>query len=294
MNEKIVPIEHEKLGKLNGRDCIYIDRVSQDDMDNLIFKGEISGHLAEKIKADRFIPYKLTFHRVISYFVCELDTYENIDNSAHLDYSCFNIVENSRWLDGLPVRKDFDKSIYKHYQVFTYDFVYNIVAVDFDIAVNGLWNIRPAQMADLKTIAGIVQKTINEVYPKYYPQGAVEFFLEYHKEENICQDIADGEVYLLEDDNNIFGTVTINDNEINRLYILPEYQGKGYGGFLLEYAEKIIFEDNNEIVLYSSFPAKVMYLKKGYKECGYEVFDTKNGDFLCCDIMKKKIQEGFF
>lgn len=289
MNEKIVPIEHDKLGKLNGRDCIYIDNVSQDDMDNLIFKGEINGHLAEKIKADRFIPYKLTFYRVISYFVCELDTYENINDSAHLDYSCFNVVENSQWLESIPIRRDFDRSVYKHYQVFTYDFVYNIIAVDFDFSVSGLWNIRKALQEDLQVITDIVHKTINEIYPKYYPQGAVEFFLECHNENAIQADIADGEVYLLEDDNNIVGTVTVNDNEINRLYVLPEYQGKGYGGFLLEYAEKIIFENNDEIILYSSFPAKAMYLKKGYKEYRYEIFDTKNGDFLCCDIMKKKI-----
>ncbi|MDE5583258.1 MAG: hypothetical protein K2J08_06115 [Ruminococcus sp.] len=135
MNEKIVSVKTAKLGGLNGRDCIYIDTVTQDDMDNLVFQGEINGFLAEKIKTDRFIPYKLTFKRVIAYFSCELDTYENIDNSAHLDYSCFNIVKNSKWLESLPVRKDFDKSIYKHYQVFTYDFVYNIIAVDFDFKI---------------------------------------------------------------------------------------------------------------------------------------------------------------
>ena len=135
MSEKIVSVKTAKLGGLNGRDCIYIDTVTQDDMDNLVFKGEINCFLAEKIKTDRFIPYKLTFKRVIAYFSCELDTYENIDNSAHLDYSCFNIVENSKWLANFPVRKDFDKSIYKHYQVFTYDFVYNIIAVDFDFKI---------------------------------------------------------------------------------------------------------------------------------------------------------------
>lgn len=62
-------------------------------------------------------------------------------------------------------------------------------------------------------------------------------------------------------------------------------------GFL---AEKIVFKDNDEIILYSSLPAKSMYLKRGYREYRYEIFDTDNGDFLCCDIMKKKIQEGFF
>ena len=134
-NENIVSVKTAKLGRLNGRDCIYIDMVTQDDMDNLIFKGEINGWLAEKIRKDIFIPYTLTFKRIIAYFSCKLDTYENIDNSAHLDYSCFNIVNGSKWLESLPVRSDFDKSIYKHYQVFTYDFVYNIIAVDFDFKI---------------------------------------------------------------------------------------------------------------------------------------------------------------
>ena len=289
MDEKITSVKTEKLGGLHGRDCIYIDTVTQDDINNLIFKGEINGQLAEKIKTDRFLPYRLTFHRVLAYFVCELDTYENIDNTAHLDYSCFNIVENSKWLENLPIRKDFDKSIYKHYQVFTYDFVYNIIAVDFDFSVKGLWNIRNARNEDLQIIMDIVQRTTKEIYPKYYPQGAVEFFLDYHNENAVSQDIADNNVYIIEDDNKVTGTVTVNDNEINRLYVLPEYQGKGYGGFLLGYAEKIVFKNYDEIILYSSLPAKSMYLKRGYKEYRYEVFDTKNGDFLCCDIMKKKL-----
>ena len=289
MEEKIISVKTEKLGKLHGRDCIYIDTVTQDDMDNLIFGGEINGRLTEKLKTDDFITYRLTFHRVLTYFVCELDTYENIDNSAHLDYSCFNIVDDSKWLENFPVRSDFDKSLYRHYQVFTYDFVYNIIAVDFNFSVRNLYNIRKAEQEDLQVITDIVHRTIKNIYPKYYPQGAVEFFLEYHNENAVSQDIADNNVYIIEDNNEIIGTVTINDNEINRLYVLPEYQGKGYGGFLLEYAEKIVLKNYEEIILYSSFPAKAMYLKRGYKEYRYEVLDTKNGDFLCCDIMKKKL-----
>lgn len=131
--EKVVGVEVPAFGILNGRDCIYIDTVTQDDYDNLIFKGEINGYLADKIKDEKWIPYTLIFHRVIAYFSCELDTYENIDSYGHLDYTDFNIVENSQWLANFPIREDFDKSIYKHYQLFTYDYVYNIIAVSFDI-----------------------------------------------------------------------------------------------------------------------------------------------------------------
>jgi hypothetical protein len=136
--EKVVGIDVPLLGILNGRDCIYIDNVIQDNYDNLEFKGEINGYLADKIKEKKWIPYSLVFHKVIAYFSCELDTYENIDAYGYLDYTDFNVVENSQWLTNFPIRKDFDKSLYKHYQLFTYNIVYNIIAVsfDFDIDVN--------------------------------------------------------------------------------------------------------------------------------------------------------------
>ena len=33
------------LGVLKGRDCIYLDQVKQDDLNNLTFIGDINGHL---------------------------------------------------------------------------------------------------------------------------------------------------------------------------------------------------------------------------------------------------------
>ena len=132
--EKVVGVEDPVLGILNGRDCIYIDTVVQDNYDNLEFKGEINGYLASKIKERKWIPYTLTFHRVIACFSCELDSYENMDTYGHLDYTDFNIVENSQWLEKFPLRSDFYKSDYKHYQLFTYDIVYNIIAVSFDLS----------------------------------------------------------------------------------------------------------------------------------------------------------------
>ncbi|WP_295092831.1 hypothetical protein [Ruminococcus sp.] len=131
--EKIVGVKVPELGILNGRDCIFIDSVTHNDSGNLEFKGDINGSLAEINKNNNLIPYILTFHRVIACFSCELDTYENIGMYYHSDYTDFNIVENSKWLSTILIREDFDKSIYKHYQLFTYDYVYNIIAESFDI-----------------------------------------------------------------------------------------------------------------------------------------------------------------
>ncbi len=149
-------------------------------------------------------------------------------------------------------------------------------------------SIRQAFSSDLETVKSISQGTISEIYPHYYPPGAVDFFLKHHNKTNILHDIWKGRVFLcLDAKENTVGTVTIKDNEICRLFVLPQYQGNGYGKEMLDHAEKIISEEYAEIVLDASFPAKGLYLRRGYKESGFHAIATENGDFLCYDVMKK-------
>ena len=132
--ENIVGVEVPGLGILSGRDCIHIDRVVQDSSDGLEFKGEINGYLTEKIKEEKWIPFTLTFHRVIAFSSCELDTYLNMDTYGNAINSDLNTVENSKCLERLPIRADYDRLELKHYLLFTYDNVYNIIAASFDIS----------------------------------------------------------------------------------------------------------------------------------------------------------------
>lgn len=101
----------------------------------MIFTGEINGNLISKRRVEEeWVPYKLKFKRVLAYFSCKMDTYELLAGTDHLDSSDFDVIEESSWLKSLPVRSDFDKNIYKHYHLFTYDVVYNIIAVSYDLA----------------------------------------------------------------------------------------------------------------------------------------------------------------
>ncbi len=150
--------------------------------------------------------------------------------------------------------------------------------------------ITKATPSDLETVKIITVKTINAVYPHYYPSGAVDFFLSHHNDRNILTDIEKENVYILNDaDNMAVGTVTVKDNEICRLFVLPEYQGKGYGRELLNFAEKKISEKYSSIVLDASLPAKAIYLKKGYIPTNNHTIRTENGDYLCYDVMEKKL-----
>ena len=121
-------------------------------------------------------------------------------------------------------------------------------------------SIRQAQPSDFAVVKEITHTTIQTIYPHYYPTGAVAFFLHHHNDKNIADDIANGIVFLCSDKNNkIVGTVTIRENEIARLFVLPDYQGKGYGKELLEFAEAEIAKHYNEIIIDASLSAKAVY-----------------------------------
>ena len=149
-----------------------------------------------------------------------------------------------------------------------------------------------AKEKDFDIVRGITRTTINEIYPKYYPRGAVEFFLAHHSDERIAKDISDGRVFLCIDSaGNAVGTVTISGNDIGRLFVLPCFQGHGYGRELIDFAENEIAKHYSEIVLDASLPAKAIYLKRGYTAAEYHIVVTENGDRLCYDEMKKTIAD---
>ncbi|MDO4944532.1 MAG: GNAT family N-acetyltransferase [Ruminococcus sp.] len=150
-------------------------------------------------------------------------------------------------------------------------------------------SIKTAKTADFDTVKEITVKTIAAIYPHYYPKGAVEFFLEHHNDENITYDIHSNKVFLcFDNEHNPVGTATIKDNEICRLFVLPKYQGNGYGRELLEFCEKAIFEKYDEILPDAPLPAKRIYLKRGYTSTETNLIKVNYDDFLYYDVMSKK------
>ena len=62
---------------------------------------------------------------------------------------------------------------------------------------NKNFEITKASVSDMAAVTNITQTTIRAVYPKYYPQGAVDFFSAHHSDDKISADILSGSVYLL-------------------------------------------------------------------------------------------------
>lgn len=134
--ENYIDINDKTLGILNGRDCIYIDKVTFADDSSLEFDGELNGSLCSGVREEKWIPYTLTFRSVIAHFVCELDTYEGFGNIECYRHSDFTEIESSALMSKIPIRKDYNKSEYKHFRVFTYDYVFDIIAEDFELSAD--------------------------------------------------------------------------------------------------------------------------------------------------------------
>ena len=145
-------------------------------------------------------------------------------------------------------------------------------------------NIAQAQFKDIDHVLEITQNTIQEIYPHYYPLGAVDFFRNHHCRKNIEEDIRRNCVWIVYDSTAV-GTVSVKENEISRLFVLPAHQGKGYGCKLMNFAETIVFQNYRKIVLNASFPAQKLYHKRGYRVEDFCTILCGNGDYLCYNYM---------
>ena len=137
----------------------------------------------------------------------------------------------------------------------------------------------------------VIHKTIEEIYPKYYPQSAVDFFHSHHSKETMKKQMPNEFTLVLLEDNKLFGTGTLFENEIKRFFILPEYQNKGYGKILLKELEKEINKKYDKIILDSSLGAVEFYQKNNYMYKDYKTINLSDGNYLCYLEMVKNINE---
>lgn len=148
---------------------------------------------------------------------------------------------------------------------------------------------RKARVEDCQLVTDIVQNTKAEIYPYYYPKEVVDFFANLHCYEHVSDDIGCGTVYVLEENGTIVGTGSYKNNHITRVYVLPIYQGKGYGKYIVEQLE-LLMCGYEEIYLDASLPACQFYEHLGYKTHHHDSLKCENGVVLVYDVMTKKIK----
>lgn len=135
----------------------------------------------------------------------------------------------------------------------------------------------------------IVQSTKSIIYPHYYTQAVVDFFGRLHSIENIKKDIECGKIDVLISDGIMVGTGSRDENHITRVYVLPEYEGKGYGTVIMDHLEDEIFKEYDYCELDASLPATIFYEHHGYRTVEHKKHDIGDGEVMIYEIMRKEL-----
>lgn len=147
---------------------------------------------------------------------------------------------------------------------------------------------RKATLDEAERVCYIVQHTKAEIYPAYYTKAVVDFFDRLHSIDNIVKDIEAGRISVLVKDGEIIGTGSHTDNHITRVYVLPKYQGQGYGSRIMNELEKEIFSQYDYCELDASLPACIFYENRGYKTVKHIKYNLGSGAFMVYEIMEKR------
>lgn len=124
------PVIIKELGKVWGRDSIYLDKIEFNGTHSVKLTGDFNGSLCENVKDSGWISYELTFSGLLEFRIVELDFFSSSDYT-----SSFEKVKNSDRIN------EFSKSLehfklkesHEHFIFHTYDDVIEVIASKFDI-----------------------------------------------------------------------------------------------------------------------------------------------------------------
>lgn len=118
----------------------------------------------------------------------------------------------------------------------------------------------------LTEVVNVIHATIKTCYPEIYAPEVVDFFLDYHSEQNIVKKSSKGEVYTFYLTGELIGTGYLVEDEIGGLYILPNFQNKGYGSEAMNFLLNCARQKGLKNIWIDATPASnPLYLHLGFK-----------------------------
>jgi len=104
------------------------------------------------------------------------------------------------------------------------------------------------------------------------------------------QDIPKGFTFMLESENEILASGSIVENEIKRVFVLPEYQGMGFGKKIMRKIEETALNNGiQKVKLCASLPSKDFYLSLDYNIVQFTYLKVRNNEKLEYYDMEKEL-----
>lgn len=141
--------------------------------------------------------------------------------------------------------------------------------------------IRQFRVSETSVVRELIHQTIEAAYAPVYPPRAVQFFKDFHSEEKIIERNKDGEILVVQKDENLIGTGSLVGADIVGVFIQPEFQHQGVGKTLMQELEKkAVVNGLTEVMLSVSLPSRRFYESLGYKIVEDRSVDVGEGQRL--------------
>jgi GNAT superfamily N-acetyltransferase len=119
---------------------------------------------------------------------------------------------------------------------------------------------------DIAATKELIHTTIQTCYPAIYAPDVVDYFLNYHSEEDILRSDSEGHLLVLLYDGIIRATGFLAGHELGGVYVHPQYQRRGFGTAIVERLLELAIDEQLYKVRLDATPlAKPLYDKLGFR-----------------------------
>ncbi len=160
--------------------------------------------------------------------------------------------------------------------------------------------IVPALSDDIPAIQQIVQITWPDTYLKIIGQQQLDYMLQlFYSTEALMKQMEEGHLFLVaKQGHKILAFAAYNQEDektwkLQKLYALPDTQGRGIGSMLIDYIINDLKHRNTtrlKLNVNRHNSAKIFYEKLGFKVVLEEDIDIGNGYFMNDYVMQKNVE----
>lgn len=156
-------------------------------------------------------------------------------------------------------------------------------------------NIRNTAVADIPLIRRMAQAAFPATYEKILTPGQIDYMMEWmYSEESLRRQMEAGHVFFIgEEAGEAVGYASVEPQgadvcHLQKLYVLPTAQGRGYGSMLFRHAagySRSLGASRMELNVNRYNRAREFYVRMGMREIGSGDFSIGHGFFMNDYIM---------
>lgn len=127
--------------------------------------------------------------------------------------------------------------------------------------------IRKFKKSDAQQVCEIIKRNDLEITSKDYPSKIIKFWFKETTSEYVLKKSKDRICFVFLDKKNVVGYISFKDNEIMKLFVNPDYHGRGIGKRLEEKIEGYARKNKiKNLIVRSNIGSQKFYEKCGFRK----------------------------